>query len=288
MEAFNCSICCKTFSRSDNLKRHLSSIHSSNSHLKMKMYKCSVCSMQSTYKNNVIRHLKKVHAVEECEEPSSSYEQINDDVIQQKGETSIVKEKPSSRFCETCNLEIAREKFASHERSLFHKQNSCVEIEPDIYLINSAFKRNIATYRIKCESQNDSTITDISLFFSKIKDKIIKLIATALRGTSLKINFELFACYVLSTKENDEEASIKNEVKSFNSKYEIVTTSTNLNDIYSHFYNVLKTKSEEFEVSKFIIFNIKLYNNVIFFIIAARFRLVSTNITFPRSQFVEV
>lgn len=253
MEAFNCSICCKTFSRSDNLKRHISSIHSNTSCMKKMMYKCSACSMQSAYKNNIIRHLKRVHGIEECKESSSSYGQINNDAVNQKSETSLPKEKPSLRFCETCNLEIATEKFSSHQRSLSHKQNSCVEIEPGVYLINSAFKRNIVTYRIKYDSQNDSTITDVSLFFSKIKDRVIKLIAMGLRENSLKINFELFACYVVSTKEDDEEACIKNEVKSFNSKYEIVTTSTSLEEIYSHFYDVLKTKSEEFEVSKFIL-----------------------------------
>lgn len=253
MEAFNCSICCKTFSRSDNLKRHLSSIHSDTSCVKKMMYKCSACSMQSAYKNNIIRHLKRVHGIEEGQESSSSYEQINNATANQS-ETSLPKEKPSLRFCETCNLQIVTEKFSSHQRSLSHKQKSCVEIEPGVYLINSAFKRNIVTYRIKYDGQNDSTIiTDVSLFFSNIKDRVINLIAMGLQENPLKINFELFACYVVSTKEDDEESCIKNEVKSFNSKYEIVTTSTNLDEIYPHFYNVLKTKSEEFEVSKFII-----------------------------------
>ncbi|KAJ8930352.1 hypothetical protein NQ314_016849, partial [Rhamnusium bicolor] len=204
------------------------------------MYKCNACLMQSTYKNNVIRHLKRVHGIEEYKESASSYEQ--------KSETSLPKEKSSLIFCKSCNLEIATEKFSSHQRSLSHKQNSSVEIEPGVYLINSAFKRNISTYRIKYDSENDGTITDISLFFSKIKDRVINLIAMGVQENPLKINFELFASYVVSTKkEDDDEACIKNEVKSFNSKYEIVTISRSLDEIYSHFYNVLKTKSEEFE-----------------------------------------
>ncbi|KAJ8929142.1 hypothetical protein NQ314_018197, partial [Rhamnusium bicolor] len=166
------------------------------------MYKCNACLMQSTYKNNVIRHLKRVHGIEEYKESASSYEQ--------KSETSLPKEKSSLIFCKSCNLEIASEKFSSHQRSLSHKQNSGVEIEPGVYLINSAFKRNISTYRIKYDSEND-----VMLFPQK--------------------------------KEDDDEACIKNEVKSFNSKYEMVTISRSLDEIYSHFYNVLKTKSEEFE-----------------------------------------
>ncbi|KAJ8955057.1 hypothetical protein NQ314_006937 [Rhamnusium bicolor] len=114
MEAFNCSICYKTFSRSDNLKRHVSSIHSNISYIEKKMYKCNACLMQSTYKNNVIRHLKRVHGIEEYKESASSYEQ--------KSETSLPKEKSSLIFCKSCNLEIATEKFSSHQRSLSHKQ----------------------------------------------------------------------------------------------------------------------------------------------------------------------
>ncbi|KAJ8932313.1 hypothetical protein NQ314_014761 [Rhamnusium bicolor] len=201
------------------------------------MYKCNACLMQSTYKKNVIRHLKRVHGIEEYKETASSYEQ--------KSETSLPKEKPSLIFCKSCNLEIATEKFSSHQRSLSHKQNSSIEIEPGVYLINSAFKRNISTYRIKYDSENDGTITDISLFFSKIKDRVINLIAMGVQENPLKINFELFASYVVSTKRKmDDEACIKNEVKSFNSKYEIVTIPRSLDEIYSHFYNVLKTKSE--------------------------------------------
>ncbi|KAJ8928339.1 hypothetical protein NQ314_019109 [Rhamnusium bicolor] len=130
--------------------------------------------------------------------------------MNKKSETSLPKEKSSLIFCKSCNLEIASEKFSSHQRSLSHKQNSGVEIEPGVYLINSAFKRNISTYRIKYDSEND-----VMLFPQK--------------------------------KEDDDEACIKNEVKSFNSKYEMVTISRSLDEIYSHFYNVLKTKSEEFE-----------------------------------------
>ncbi|KAJ8929102.1 hypothetical protein NQ314_018235 [Rhamnusium bicolor] len=88
------------------------------------MYKCNACLMQSTYKNNVIRHLKRVHGIEEYKESASSYEQ--------KSETSLPKEKSSLIFCKSCNLEIATEKFSSHHRSLSHKQNSSVEIEPGV------------------------------------------------------------------------------------------------------------------------------------------------------------
>ncbi|KAJ8933524.1 hypothetical protein NQ314_013959 [Rhamnusium bicolor] len=203
------------------------------------MYKCNACLMQSTYKNNVIRHLKRVHGIEEYKESASSYEQ--------KSETSLPKEKSSLIFCKSCNLEIASEKFSSHQRSLSHKQNSGVEIEPGVYLINSAFKRNISTYRIKYDSENDGTITDISLFFSKIKDRVINLIAMGVQENPLKINFELFASYIVSQKEDDDEACIKNEVKSFNSKYEMVTISKAWTKSIPIFYNVLKTKSEEFE-----------------------------------------
>ena len=263
MEVLKCKICHKVFSRLDNLKRHISSTHANISYEKKMVYKCSNCSMQSTYKANVTRHLKRVHGIEEeCKE------QINNEAVnKEKSEKYLTKEKSFLRVCETCNVEIATEKFSSHLKSLSHKQNSCAEIEPGVYLINSAFKRNIATYRIKYDSQNEGAITDVPLFFSKIKDRVLKLIGMALRENSLKINFELFACYVNSTKENDDETCIKNEVKSFNSKYEIVTTSTSLDEIYSHFFNALKTKSEEFEVSKFIILKYRIIYIILFFIL---------------------
>ena len=63
-----CSICNGTFSRKDNLKRHLLNVHGVQEEddsvsTKEKSFACSQCDTTFTEKKNVNRHMKKKHDV---------------------------------------------------------------------------------------------------------------------------------------------------------------------------------------------------------------------------------
>ena len=58
----NCSDCNKTFSSTDNLKRHKNAIH-----LKLKPFKCNTCSFATAKKDRIVNH-NKVHNIENVPE----------------------------------------------------------------------------------------------------------------------------------------------------------------------------------------------------------------------------
>lgn len=77
-------------------------------------------------------------------------------------------------------------------------------------------------------------------FFLLIHENLVKLIKNKLSEfNQLKINLELFANYILPTKE-------VREIKSFNTKNKIFTLSTNLNEELEQMYEIMKTKMSEF------------------------------------------
>jgi hypothetical protein len=101
----------------------------------------------------------------------------------------------------------------------------------------TAFKSRISSYMIKNVNNND---LEINFFFKLIHENLVKLIKNKLSEfNQLKINLELFANYILPTKE-------AREIKSFNTKNKIFTLSTNLNEELEQMYEIMKTKMSEF------------------------------------------
>lgn len=60
--------------------------------------------------------------------------------------------------------------------------------------------------------------------------------------TTIKVNIELFGLYELKKVED----VIETDIKSFNTKFKVITQSINLNEFLNTWFEVIKTKSEEF------------------------------------------
>ena len=99
-------------------------------------------------------------------------------------------------------------------RTNIHKCNSLLQTKSDnVYIIASAFKNRIITYRLN-PAQGVEYATPA--FLCQNKNDILKVIDMSLvKNTCIKINFELFAYFVLPK-------TSEQQMKSFNTKYEIV------------------------------------------------------------------
>ncbi|KAJ8914368.1 hypothetical protein NQ315_011356 [Exocentrus adspersus] len=158
--------------------------------------------------------------------------------------------KITLKFCHWCSEYYVKSHASSHLKSLTHKKKSQTEIEPGVYMVKSAFNEKISTYRFM--PQTEGIHINIEVFLAQMKEKLRKLVTTQVQKNSIKLNLELFGSYaVLSnsteTDEDIDENGFKQQVKSFNSRYEIVTISSDFDAIYSKFIDILKTKSETFQ-----------------------------------------
>lgn len=124
-------------------------------------------------------------------------------------------------------------------RTNIHKSNSLLRTEfQNIYIISSAFKNRIVTYRLNPSKVEYLVPED---FLCENKNDILKVVdMSLLKNICIKVNFELFANFVL--EKNEEQ-----QLKSFNTKYEIICRNTNMNEWYLHIVELLKCKLLEFE-----------------------------------------
>lgn len=259
MSAFKCSLCEKTFSRQDALKRHVNITHCEDK--AKKMYACEVCDLKSAYKSCINAHMKKIHRVDvSCKQPTISSQSTSTAVVSAMPSSSSAGPSTSRNMatCMDCDICVPQEKMSAHLRSAAHREKAITKkIDDGIEMVQTAFKNRIATYRIKHEDAADLSSTSIESFFLQIKEKTLRLIQTILdEHISLKIYFELFGWYIIPTKEGEEGNDIRQEIKSFNSEYKIVTISTDLEELYTYFCDILKKKSEDFEVRLFLFYKI--------------------------------
>lgn len=124
-----------------------------------------------------------------------------------------------------------------------HRERLCGEISDEgVQVITTAFKTRIAQYRVFCDEK-----LNFDLFFEGVKNKMIYLInKTLCEHLSVKVNIELFGVYVLPHREDESE-----ETKSFNSKFRVISLSTDLDELYQSFCGILLKKAEDFQVNKF-------------------------------------
>ncbi|XP_074028815.1 uncharacterized protein [Leptinotarsa decemlineata] len=139
--------------------------------------------------------------------------------------------------CNCCNVMIPLTQVNSHNRTLQHKNNTCVQFSDGVQIIKSAFKRRIATYRV----QSSIVSTDYMLFFNEIRQKVIELLESAIRVHKIiKVNMEVFGSYILQTQD-------LKETKSFNSQNRTVDQSTDLNSLFDGFRNGIIAQTTEFQ-----------------------------------------
>lgn len=139
-------------------------------------------------------------------------------------------------FCEECNIEV--KSIASHNRTRKHKENCCIEIDSNIKLVKTCFKNRIATYHIS----SNTDLTDVKLYLQNKKSKIISLIEKSLEiCTSVKVNFELYGLYLLSSLK-------QHEVKSFNSQYGVVSRNTDFEEFFANYQAIWLKRHRNFRL----------------------------------------
>jgi len=223
---YKCNRCNEVFTKSYNLNRHNKSIHGDLT------FTCELCNRTYNRKDILERHLRTVHA------PASSSSSSVSTPIEEVEEAapSTVKR----RYCEDCDSFIVAKHFSGHLRSNAHKSKAFVLLRGNIQVSKGAFKNRIISYKINNE---DDDKLNFNNFFATNRGSIRDLILNCLdEHNSVKLNFELFGVYSKVT--NDE---YKKEIKSFNSKYQIVTKGTNLNDLIDKFIETILKKADEFQ-----------------------------------------
>lgn len=139
------------------------------------------------------------------------------------------------KFCKDCNIEYLVGSRHIHTRK--HKENCYTALEDnDINLVRTAFKNRIVTYHVTTKENS----TDVKLYLKNLKCKVLHLIRTCLNNNSvIKVNMELYGVYLLPSSETVE-------VKSFNTKYSIVTQDTDFDTFYDEYQNVILKKASDF------------------------------------------
>lgn len=239
-----CEICKRKFSRADNLKRHVINYHTNRNDNRRK---CPVCETWFSSNTFLKKHLWKLHSINDDPQPSTSSAAINSTVkpnLKRKSEIDNTlqpkKHRTSVIHCDVCNLDIVKSVYNAHVRTNKHKQNSSVVYTSNnIHIIKTAFKKRIQSFKIVNLKKEELLL---EVFFKEIKTAIITLIEEHIKIHScIKVNIELFALYELV--KNDE---IDTDIKSFNTKNDIMSVSSDLSNIIEKWYEIIKVKSEDF------------------------------------------
>ncbi|KAB0801617.1 hypothetical protein PPYR_03803 [Photinus pyralis] len=140
-------------------------------------------------------------------------------------------------FCKECLEYVPRRNYQGHLRSNKHKNNVCFAVDDGVHVIRCAFKNRLISYRMS----PTETHVNVSDFMNDIKAKIVKVINDQLkRHNPLKINFELFGAYYLDTKNITD-------IKSFQSKYQVITISDPIEDLFQSLSEIVDRKNSEFQ-----------------------------------------
>lgn len=142
------------------------------------------------------------------------------------------------RYCNVCDEHVAPRAYVGHIRSNRHKQRlGGTSMDDGVVAVQTAFRSRIASYRVGTTNYH----IIVNDFMTEIKNKVLELIQRKVDTfRSVKVNFELFGYFVLETQD-------LSEVKSFNTRNEIVTGGTDVGELYDNFIGVLDEKVSEFQ-----------------------------------------
>lgn len=173
---------------------------------------CKECKKVFTRKDNLVRHIKtKCKTAKHIQLPSNEI------------------------FCQPCQKNCSARAWSSHLRSNLHKENTSSKREDGVDIINSAFQERIVSYRVRALE----FYINIVLFLNDYTPKIIRLIKYELeKHHCIKLNLELYGFYYCGK-------TGLYEVKSFNTQFQIVCKSSNLEEILSQFYATIDRKADE-------------------------------------------
>ncbi|XP_072400815.1 uncharacterized protein [Diabrotica undecimpunctata] len=137
--------------------------------------------------------------------------------------------------CQDCYKKISGRGLTGHLRSNSHK--SVISNDSGVEKLSSAFKNRIGSYRLSSNKHH----TDHLEFFSVIEGNVLKLLHNYLHKFKvLKVNFELYSMYTIPEKDTYD-------LKSFNTKNQIITISTNLKQAYQDFIREILPKVSEIQ-----------------------------------------
>lgn len=112
-----------------------------------------------------------------------------------------------------------------------------MEQEEGVILINTSFKTRIATYRLSSK-QNPTSPKE---FLGHLQEKFIRLVGDNIkRFINIKVGVDLFGRFLLQAKEVEE-------VKSFNTKFRLVSDGADLEELFQQFTTILEKKCSEFQ-----------------------------------------
>ncbi|XP_028174001.1 uncharacterized protein LOC114362701 isoform X1 [Ostrinia furnacalis] len=143
--------------------------------------------------------------------------------------------------CQKCEIDLPKHKYRYHiMRTNLHKSNCLLKSEfNNIEIIATAFKNRIVTYRLN-PTQEVEYLTPEAFLCEKQSD-VLKVIEILLnKHNCIKINFELFVNFTLPETNAQQ-------LKSFNTKYQVVYRSTDLNELYDDVVEKVKEKMIEFQ-----------------------------------------
>ncbi|XP_072400401.1 uncharacterized protein [Diabrotica undecimpunctata] len=137
--------------------------------------------------------------------------------------------------CQDCYKKISGRGLTGHLRS--NSQKSVISNDSGVEKLSSAFKNRIGSYRLSSNKHH----TDHLEFFSEIEGNVLKLLHNYLHKFKvLKVNFELYSMYTIPEKDTYD-------LKSFNTKNQIITISTNLKQAYQDFIREILPKVSEIQ-----------------------------------------
>ena len=195
-------------------------------------HKCDECDKVFSRSDSLKRHKKEAHHASETRKRTTA--------INEGASTSAAIKRARNDeiiYCDICAKNVEKNLFTNHCRSRTHRVNArCPGPEDGVFIIRSEFKDRIVSYCLNLPE--DKLKVDEAMI--TIKDKIKNLINERLVYlTSMKINFELFGLYV-NQKQNITD------IKSFQTKYQIVSTEFDFELLYDDVVAILDRKESEF------------------------------------------
>lgn len=140
--------------------------------------------------------------------------------------------------CEKCHIEIPKNEYHYHVRTNLHKSNCILKTKyENIDIIATAFRMRIISYKLN-PSMEYLTPEE---FLMDNQHQVIKLINDCLiKHNCVKLNFELYAYFILPK-------SGEQQLKSFNTKFNIIYKNTDIHEFYLNTINTFERKLSEFQ-----------------------------------------
>lgn len=140
--------------------------------------------------------------------------------------------------CENCGIDIPENRYQYHLRTNLHKSNCLLNTKyKNIEIISTAFKNRIISYKLSPFEEYltpEAFLLDNEKYVSKIINNSLQVFQ------SVKLNFELFAFFYLSK-------TGEKQLKSFNTKYNIICKGTNIHELYLNTIHTFEKKLSEFQ-----------------------------------------